>query len=93
MLKPDNHDSRIRYIDLLLERVNLENIPEYELPEGYRFVFYQPGDRDAWIAIEQSAKELADDEHGVRTRQRRMRFFQRNRKSRQIFLPGFLLIL
>lgn len=70
MLKLDNHDSRIRYIDLLLERVDLENIPEYELPEGYRFVFYQPGDRDAWIAIEQSAKELADDEHGVRTWQR-----------------------
>ena len=66
MLKLDNHDSRIRYIDLLMERTDLENIPEYSLPEGYRFVFYQPGDRDEWIAIEQSAKELKDHEQGVR---------------------------
>lgn len=65
-LQLDNHDSRIRYIDLLLERIDLENIPEYELPEGYRFVFYQPGDREAWIAIEQSAKELQSHEHGVK---------------------------
>ena len=66
MIELDNHDSRIRYVDLLMERAHLEEIPEYSLPEGYRFVFYQPGDRDAWIAIEQSAKELKDFEQGVR---------------------------
>ena len=65
MLKLDNHDSRIRYIDLLMERLHLEDVPECPLPEGYRFAFYQPGDRDAWIEIEQSAKELADFEQGV----------------------------
>lgn len=65
MLKLDNHDSRIRYVDLLLERMDLDDIPEYGLPDGYRFVFYQPGDRDAWIAIEQSAKELQSHEQGV----------------------------
>lgn len=65
MLKLDNHDSRIRYVELLMERMDLDDVPEYELPEGYRFVFYQPGDRDAWIAIEQSAKELQSHEQGV----------------------------
>ena len=64
-LQLDNHDSRIRYIDLLLERLDLENIPEYELPEGYRFVFYQPGDREEWIRIEHSAKELSSFEDGL----------------------------
>lgn len=88
MLKLDNHDSRIRYIDLLLERVNLENIPEYELPEGYRFVFYQPGDRDAWIAIEQSAKELADYEHGVRTWQRYYGHVEDTLHNRMIFIEN-----
>lgn len=88
MLKLDNHDSRIRYIDLLLERVDLENIPEYELPEGYRFVFYQPGDRDAWIAIEQSAKELADDEHGVRTWQRYYGNVEDTLHNRMIFIEN-----
>lgn len=65
MLKLDNHDSRIRYIDLLMERLDLNDLPEYALPDGYRFVFYQHGDRDAWINIEQSAKELHSFEQGV----------------------------
>ena len=34
----DNHDERIRYYELLLER-DLEQIPRRELPQGYRFVF------------------------------------------------------
>ena len=61
----DNHDSRIPFVDLLMERELTEAIPSYELPEGYHFAFYQPGDRDAWIAIEQSAKELKNFEQGV----------------------------
>lgn len=65
MLKLDNHDSRIRYVDLLMERLNLDSIPESPLPDGYRFVFYQPGDRDEWIRIEKSAKELRDEQQGV----------------------------
>ena len=39
MIKLDNHDSRIRYVGLLMVRDDLEDIPQYELPEGYR-----PGD-------------------------------------------------
>ena len=54
----DNHDTRIRYYELLLERKDIADLPEYDLPEGYRFVFYSPGDRDAWIDIEKEAKEF-----------------------------------
>ena len=60
----DNLDERIRYYELLLER-NLKNLPEYPLPPGYRFVFYRPGDRDSWIAIEQSAKEFSTCQQGL----------------------------
>ena len=60
----DNHDPRIRYWELLLESP-LDGIPERPLPEGYRFVFYRPGDRDAWIAIEQSAREFSCYEDGL----------------------------
>ena len=88
MLKLDNHDSRIRYIDLLLERMNLDDIPEYPLPEGYRFVFYQPGDRDAWIEIEQSAKELQDYGHGVRTWQRYYGGVEDTLTDRMIFIEN-----
>ena len=57
-MKFDNHDARIRHYELLLER-DLDSLPSISLPEGYRFVFYRPGDRDSWIDIEKSAKEFA----------------------------------
>lgn len=60
----NNHDSRIKFHKLLLEG-SIENIRKYELPEGYHFEFYTDGDRDAWIDIEKSAKELSDDEQGM----------------------------
>ena len=61
----DNHDHRIKYYELLLKRDNLDNIPEYKLPYGYRFVFYKSGDRDEWIEIEKSAKEFESYEQGL----------------------------
>lgn len=64
-LKLDNHDPRIRYMELMLERSTLDEIPLLPLPEGYSFVPYQPGDRDAWIAIERSARELDSYAQGV----------------------------
>lgn len=33
----DNHDSRIKYYELLLER-DLENLPYFPLPKGYKYV-------------------------------------------------------
>lgn len=65
MRKFDNHDNRIKYYELLLERSTLEEVSEYRLPEGYHFVFYQKGDRDAWIEIEKSAKEFRSYEQGM----------------------------
>lgn len=61
----DNHDYRIRYYELLLERNDLAGIPYYPLPKGYRFVPYKPGDRDEWIDIEYSAKEFLNYAHGM----------------------------
>ena len=63
-LKFDNLDERIRYYELVLER-DLTDLPEHPLPEGYRFVFYRPGDRDSWIAIERSAKEFSAWDQGL----------------------------
>lgn len=65
----ETHDDRLCYIDLLFEG-DLNNIPEYELPEGYRFVNYSDGDKEAWIDIELSAKEILSREHGEECWQR-----------------------
>ena len=60
----DNHDGRICYYELLLER-DLSGLPMYSLPAGYHFVPYADGDRDQWIAIELSAKEFSTYEQGL----------------------------
>lgn len=61
----DNHDRKIRYFELLLERDLPEEFPEYPLPDGYRFATYKPGDRDAWISIEKDAKEFESFVEGL----------------------------
>lgn len=61
----DNHDNRIKYYELLLKRDDLDDLPEYKLPKGYRFTFYKSGDRDNWIEIEKSAKEFETYEQGL----------------------------
>lgn len=60
----DNNDKRIKHYELLLEG-SLDSISEYPLPDGYRFEFYQYGDRETWIEIEKSAKEFSDYDEGL----------------------------
>lgn len=60
----DNHDERICFYELLLER-ELSDIANYSLSAGYQFVPYSDGDREQWIDIEMSAKEFSDYEQGL----------------------------
>ena len=60
----DNHDFRIRYYELML-RGEITGMREIPLPAGYHYELYQPGDRDAWIGIEKSAKEFETYEQGL----------------------------
>ncbi len=60
----DNHDERICYYELLLEK-DISELPQYELPNGYKFVPYSDNDRDIWIDIEMSAKEFISYEQGL----------------------------
>ena len=60
----DNHDPRIRYCELILE-ADISDMAEIPLPAGYSYVFYQDGDRDAWIDIEKSAREFSTYEEGL----------------------------
>lgn len=60
----DNHDSRIKYYELILEK-DLDVIKSYDLPKGYHFEFYKDGDRDSWIEIERSAKEFSSYAEGL----------------------------
>lgn len=66
----DNHDSRLKYYHLFMTMPAETEIPHYDLPAGYSFTTYTPGDRDTWIEIEKSAKEFSTFEEGVDAWQR-----------------------
>lgn len=82
----DNLDARIRHYELLLERDLKEELPTYSLPEGYHFVFYQDGDRNAWIEIEKSAKEFTTFEQGVNAWGRYYGGHEEELKNRMVFV-------
>ncbi|MBR6186760.1 MAG: GNAT family N-acetyltransferase [Clostridia bacterium] len=60
----DNHDARIRYYELML-RGELSDQKEIPLPAGFHYANYADGDRDVWIAVEMSARELDSYAQGV----------------------------
>ncbi len=81
----DTLDSRIRYVELRLER-DLMDLPCYDLPEGYRFVFYRPGDRKCWIEIEQSAGEFSCCEDGLAAWDRYYGGHEEELENRMVFI-------
>ncbi|MGN0553436.1 MAG: GNAT family N-acetyltransferase [Oscillospiraceae bacterium] len=84
----DNHDNRIKYYELLLKRDDLDALPEYKLPEGYRFTFYKSGDRDDWIEIEKSAKEFETYEQGLESWNRFYEGKDDELTSRMVFIEN-----
>lgn len=83
----DNHDERIKYYELLLER-DLDALPCFPLPQGYKFVFYEQGDRDIWIAIEKSAKEFVSYEQGLEAWNRYYAGKEESLLNRMVFIEN-----
>ncbi len=48
----------MKYIKLQMIREDLKDIPEYELPEGYRFRMFEAGDEKTWANIETRVDEF-----------------------------------
>lgn len=84
----DNHDTRIRYFELLLERPAPFDFPDLPLPSGYRFETFSPGDRDAWIAIESSAKELISHAQGLEVWERYFSHHEAELPGRMFFVAN-----
>lgn len=53
-------------IKLKMLRDNMENIPQYELPEGFTIRKFRDGDEHNWAKIETSAKEFSDIEKALK---------------------------
>ena len=66
----DNHDSRLKYCICSQPCRRETEIPHYDLPTGYSFTTYTPGDILRGLRIEKSAKEFSTFEEGVDAWQR-----------------------
>lgn len=42
-------DRTLKYVDLYLVNNDLDNIKEYQLPKGYKFVSFTDGDEKYWV--------------------------------------------
>lgn len=61
----DTIDRTLKYVDLYLVHNNLNNIIDCELPNGYKFVYFNKGDEKDWVEIEMSAGEFLSFEEGM----------------------------
>lgn len=57
-------DNRIKYYELLMKYDNISNYKKYELPEGYHYEFYKPGDIEEWVMIHIESGEFTSIEQG-----------------------------
>lgn len=51
-------DKSIPFYNVLMKRKKGKPLFDYDLPEGFRFVLFKPGDEEAWAAIETSVGEF-----------------------------------
>lgn len=52
----------MKRIKLKMVRDDLQGVPEYPLPEGFRFRFFQKGDEKTWAKIETLVDEFESEE-------------------------------
>lgn len=55
-------EKTLHYYPLVMKFDDLSNYKKYDLPEGFRFQFYRPGDEEEWISIHLESGEFTDEE-------------------------------
>ena len=60
------YDNRIKYIELLMKYDDISIYKNYELPEGFHYEFYKPGDEEEWVMIHIESGEFTSVEMGLK---------------------------
>jgi len=55
-------DKSIPFARIIMKRDKCNDVPLVELPDGFSFCLYKPGDEKAWAAIEASVLEFDDEQ-------------------------------
>ena len=59
-------DNTIRYYELLMKYDNTSNYKEYDLPEGFHYEYFKPGDEEEWVNIHIESGEFTSYEKGLK---------------------------
>ena len=54
-------EKTLHYYPLVMKNDDLSEYKKYDLPEGFRFQFYRPGDENEWISIHLDSGEFTDE--------------------------------
>lgn len=60
------YDNRIKYFELLMKFDDIHNYKKYELPEGFHYEFYKPGNEEEWVMIHIESGEFTSIEKGLK---------------------------
>ena len=56
----------MKRIPIKMKRADLLNIPDYELPDGFRIRFFEEGDEEIWAMVETAVGEFSDESAALR---------------------------
>lgn len=59
-------DNTIKYYELLMKYDDLSIFKRYELPEGFHYEFFKPGDEEEWVRIHIESGEFTSIEKGLK---------------------------
>ncbi len=59
-------DNTIKYYELLMKYNNTSEYKQYELPDGFHYEFYKPGDEEDWVNIHIESGEFTSYEKGLK---------------------------
>lgn len=58
----ESMDKTLKYYPLIMKYDDLSDYKKYDLPSGFRYQFYKPGDEEEWINIHIESGEFTDEE-------------------------------
>ncbi len=59
-------DNTIKYYELLMKYDNTDEFKRYQLPEGFHYEFFKPGDEEEWVKIHIESGEFTSYEKGLK---------------------------
>jgi len=61
-----NLDNKIKYYELLMKYEDTSKFTKYDLPEGFHYELYKPGDEEEWVKIHIESGEFTSIEQGLK---------------------------